>query len=354
MKTTRILWGIACALIFISSAFANTISVNQIQVQDAHTIRATFSENPNLDEGIIDAEIKVLQDINIIEATQGELEDTVKIILGDEILSNTSYSLLNISGAEGSIDFDTEEIVEGFESSNDLSDQEFDIDNIEIIDTTTIIVTYRGDIDAEIYEFKLLAEHTIDTIKKPVFSTPELLINVNPWLKGEGDYILMFIELQDVDGDYLEFDTGIYDFSTWKDIIAQTDNTSEKREANIEEEQSQKTVVELEELPELNTAGLVKEWVEPKVIEKFDDIVVEDEEPKNTDTLEVLEEIANLNDGNNVSDIENIQKEISVREAAGLVSEHPEAGPTTWVLVLVSIFINTFYYFTRRKKTLSL
>ena len=353
MKTTRILASIACLALYIQPAFANTLSVEQIEVQDAQSIRATFSENPNLKEGNIDAEIKVLHDVKVREVTKRETEENqIELTLKDSIMTNTSYSLLNISGAEGSIDFNTEETLEGFEAFNDSSDQEQDIDSIVILDDTTMIITYREDIEAENYEFKLLAEHEIASIQKSAFSTPELLVSVNPPLQADANYILMFIELQDVDGNYLEFDTGIYDFSTWSDIVSESNNSDVSEEV-VEAAQEVEELPEAEELPELNTAGLVKEGTQPKVIETLDDIIVEEESLEDTDTLDALREITDLNEGSDIADIQDIQESISVREAASLVSQHPETGPTTWIVILMSIFINTFYYFTRRKKTLS-
>ena len=51
-------------------------------------------------------------------------------------------------------------------------------------------------------------------IEKKDFDLPEIFITVEPPLVEGTDYILMIIDMQDRDGNYMEFDTGIYDFST--------------------------------------------------------------------------------------------------------------------------------------------
>jgi len=59
-----------------------------------------------------------------------------------------------------------------------------------------------------------MAESKVTKIEKPDYFMPELTLSVEPPLISNQDYILMFIQMQDVDGNFLEFDTGIYDFST--------------------------------------------------------------------------------------------------------------------------------------------
>jgi hypothetical protein len=73
---------------------------------------------------------------------------------------------------------------------------------------------YRQELTSSIFEYKLLAESRIVKIEKPDYFIAELIITVEPPFISQQDYILMFIDMQDVEGNYLEFDTGIYDFTT--------------------------------------------------------------------------------------------------------------------------------------------
>lgn len=89
-----------------------------------------------------------------------------------------------------------------------------DIENIEILDASTIIVRYVQNISGTTYDFKLLAENNVVKVEKPTYDAPEIIITVEPPLLGEQDYILMVVDMKDVDGKQLQFDTESYDFTT--------------------------------------------------------------------------------------------------------------------------------------------
>jgi len=96
---------------------------------------------------------------------------------------------------------------------------------IELIDDRTIHISYTQDLVETAFEYKLLAESIVTRIEKRDYDTPELHISVEPPFVAGRDYILMFIDMQDVDANYIEFDTGIYDFSTAEGEIQETTGT---------------------------------------------------------------------------------------------------------------------------------
>ena len=176
-----------------------------------------LSENPNLEVGAVEGEITVLNDIKLTGGFM--LEDDafgVELLLEGALSPNTSYSLLTVSGTQGSIDFRTGDDVEGFTASNVQNTEDQEIDSIEVIDERTIMIQYTQELTSSIFEYKLLAESEVVKIEKPDYFLAELIISVEPPLKSEEDYILMFIDMQDLEGTSLEFDTGIYDFSAPK------------------------------------------------------------------------------------------------------------------------------------------
>jgi hypothetical protein len=189
-----------------------------------------------------------------------------------------------------------------------------DIDSIEVIDDRTIIVYYRDPITASELEYKLLAESEVTKIEKLDFYSPEILISIQPPFISEKNYILMFIEMQDASGEFLEFDTGIYDFVSPIIDDTPTNELTEEEEVDTDENLE---VIEVQTPSE-----------EPTSLETELQAAGEEELLKESDEL------------------------LDTQEVAAMVSETPETGAQTWVLILATLFINSFYYLSRRKKAI--
>lgn len=303
---------------FASFVYSAPLGVDTIEVKDPNTLSVMLSENPNLSTGEIEAEITILHDVKLRGGfLSDETSDTVELILEDPILPNTNYSLLTVVGAEGSIDFTTPAGVEGYVTDKLSAVSEQDIGSIEIIDDRTINIVYNSVLTSSTYEYKLLAEATVTKVEKNQFESPELTISVEPPFKASQDYILMFIEMQDVDGNFLEFDTGIYDFSTDDDleeVVQEESGTGSTMTGSTVEETPEESTPEVEntnteEEPELNAAG--------------------NEETTETGSGQVAEDIE------------------TVASAAEVT---PDTGAETWVLIALTLIINTIYYSARRKR----
>jgi len=267
-------------------SYSAELSVDEIKVIDANTLNVTLSENPNLEIWEIDGEIRVLNDVKLRGAFASETETTeVELILEDSLKADTTYSLLTVLGADGSIDFTTPSNVEWFSALNISSVEVQDIDSIEVIDDRTIIVNYRDAITSSSLEYKLLAESEVIKIEKPDFYSPEIIISIEPPFTSEKDYILMFIEMQDASGEFLEFDTL---------NVVEVQNLVENKSNG-------------EDIPELEAAG-DETWL------------IKDKEMLYTE------------------------------EVATMVTQTPQTGAASWVLVLVTLLINSFYYLSRKKK----
>jgi hypothetical protein len=72
-----------------------------------------------------------------------------------------------------------------------------DIDQIEILDDTTILITFRQELSSLDYDFKLFAELDIKEIRKESSELPVLNIETHTALKSETNYLLMFIDMLD-------------------------------------------------------------------------------------------------------------------------------------------------------------
>jgi len=315
----------------IHISYAGSLWVDEIKVIDSNTISVMLSENPNLNVWEIDAEVTLLNDVSTRGAVLSDISDNqVELMLEDAILPNTSYSLLTISWEDGSIDFTTTDSVEWFSAINNSLGESQDIDKIEMIDDRTMIISYTNDLLSDSYEFKLLAESRVVTIEKPDYYTPELIITLDPPLIWNQDYILMFIDLEDIDGNYIEFDTGIYDFTT-EDI-----------EEAIQEEALTQSGSITEETTEESDSEMVDE--ELKISESEDELL---EEENNVQDEELIE----LEAAPEVSLEKTTQDDITT--VASTVTSTPDTGAETWIIIFATLFINTLYYWARRKKAIT-
>jgi len=304
------------AVMLTSSTFADSIDASSVVAISPHEIEVTFSENPNLRVWEVNAEVKVLQDISLRGGFSSSEANSVELILEDPLLPNTYYSLLSIIGADGSIDFKTSEELSGKTIMNLAREGDEDIKSITIRDPRTILIHYVQELTETQFEYKLLAESTVEAIENRAYDDGKIYMSINPPLIAEQNYILMFLDMQDVDGMFLDFESGIYDFSTppseeWDTVQwVSTTVISDTLEESLEN-------------------------IDRGVIE---DITILPE------VLIIEEEVENLQAAG-----EEISLEKNINEVAQQVSETPDTGAETWVLILLSLVINTIYYLSRKK-----
>ena len=293
----KLLFLVAISISTAITYAASPMSVEEIQVVDKNTLEVTLSENPNMKVGIIDADINILSDIKLLGwfISQDSAKE-VELLLEKPIMPNTRYSLLSVLGVDGSMDFTTPEVIDEYSETNTALEEGMqNISAIKIIDETTILISYTQELSASTFEYKLLAESDVVKVEKLNYDDPKLTITVEPPFISEQDYILMFIEMKDIDGNYIEFDTWIYDF---KSPIIETETNIEE---NVQWSTNESEIIDLE------AAG-------------------------NQDNSET-----NVAAGN-------------TEEVAMSAESTPDTGAQTWILVIITLVINTFYYSARRKK----
>jgi len=306
------------------------LGVEEIQVIDKNTISVTLSENPNLEVWDVEGELTLLSDASLRWAILTQWSsNTVELIMEDALMPETNYSLLTINGADGSMDFTTPESLEWYTQDNISSWTNQNIKNIEIIDDRTLLIEYNLDVNSTNFEYKLLSESIIESVMKPDYFNPELIITVSPPLVWEKDYILMFIEMQDVDGEFLEFDTGIYDF-----VSPKLEDLGDEESFQIEES-SDDTIPQNEKNSEILLA------------ESLDDEAAQDESEEEIPDLTAAGEDTSLEKDSSQSDT---WETVGTLQAAAEMTQTPETGAQTWIIIFASLFINSIYYLSRRKR----
>lgn len=358
------------SLAFMSSAHADNLGVETIETIDTTTIEVTLTENPNLDSEEINAEVAILNDLVI---TSIEVEESasniIEIEMAENFVSNMKYSLVGILWSSGSIDFVIPEEVIWFIDHNDEVSEDQNIESIEIVGPKTIHVVFSKDFNLEgneDYEFKFLLENDVEKIEKKDFMAPVLTIYTKSQLKSDQEYILMFIDIQDVDGNYLEFDTWIYDFTTSdlenssesvmsaeeKEEEESTETQDMEKNASTEEKQSAVIITPLNAAPAIEkNSGGIRIVEDIGSVEEFEaSLDAEIEKGQYLEDIKQIEKIQKLEQEWVLQEKEAEVITKNIEKVAMNVSETPATWAETLVLIIVSLFINTIYYFTRRKK----
>lgn len=289
-------------LVRATDSFA--VDVESVQLPSLGQINVVLNENLNLPTGDIQADVGVLSDVEIYNASvSAESQNIVHISLAEALKTGESYSLLSIAGAEGSIDFSTPENgLDGYVVFNPIFTTGQDISELEITDPYTIKVTFNEALTQGEVEFKLLEENPIASIQKPDYFIPELVFTLEEDLEEEKDYIIMFIELTDVEGEIVEFDTGIYEFDTHN--MGESD-------------------------PEMDT-------MEDDMMDMF----FGEGDELSDETMQMLAA---------GEDILNQEDDAQIEAVADNADETPDTGAETWVIVFATLFLNTAYFIRRKR-----
>lgn len=327
----------------LSSQQVLAADVTVIDVIDTNTLNFSLTEGVEFKQWVITGEIQVLQDM-IVEKVTPSASDSkiVTISLVSPLQTETDYSILTVFGADGTIDFTTpSSIVPGKEFSNQaILLWEQTIEKVTIINNLTIEVLYTSEVtDIENLEYKLLGTLAIKSIEKKDMEWNRIYVSLSSSLLPSQDYILMIISLLDVNAADVDIESGIYDFTT-PDMLENFDLTPEEDNTeNIFLE----TFVPLEEEKDNTAAKLsVQEKIAAKNALKNDTSVAQsdiDEQMSDVSTWE--EPDIELNAAS--------EEEKFVETLIHEVSETPETGAETVILLLLTFIITGFYYSARGK-----
>ncbi|PIE85570.1 hypothetical protein CSA08_01310 [Candidatus Gracilibacteria bacterium] len=273
--------------LFLLTSVAHAYEVKKVDVKDDKTMDVSLNDEVQFTQGKITGDIKVLKDISISMSSK-DFEELSKVVLtlDKSLEKNANYSLLSIFGADGSIDFTTGENISGVELVNSES---VDISEQGIVKVNivnpTTVEVYFSE-DLEGEEFEFKLLKEVNIDSLSSIGKNNITVKLSSRLESATDYMLVLVSLTDSNGLELSFDEDIFDFST-PDELVKTKVTEDEAAALS-----------------LNSAG--------------------DE--------------TNLEDNDNFID-----------NVASNVTETPDTGAETWVLLFGTFILNTFYYFYRKK-----
>lgn len=307
-------------LLSVKSSYAleagNTIK--SITPTTTQSLTLEVAEDTLLQGDTITGDVKIYQDIHVISATKG-VEDSKKVIiqLDTELQKDASYSILSIAGAEGSMEFTFPSLTPETEVANatlDASGQ--GIAKVTLKDPTTLELTFSQNIVENDFEFKFYKDTPVKSIT--VWKdTKTFEISLGSDLLENSNYVGTLTYLEDEGNTKVDIENGIYDFKTATLTAAGSSTGWEK---SLEES----LLSALEESAGLNGEATGGELLDSEK-EMQNALNSASEDPKNAEPTQ----------------LENM---------ALSQNQTPDTGAETWVLILGTLIINTFYYLARRKR----
>lgn len=293
---------------YATSAYAAVdASIKSVTATDPQVINVTLAAPISGDTFTWDA--KILKDISVKSATKSSTNaKVINLQLGAKLMPDTSYSILSIFWADGNIDFTLKSAIENTEYAN--TDASASIQKVVVKDAENIDIYFKDDLKDGDFEFKVLSNLGVETIKRDAVNATDLIFTVKTPLESNMGYILMMVSLKDSQWNDINFSEGIYDFNTGEIKKPLQDATATGSTSTTESLSTQSGATGTgEKIVNLNSAAVITQ----------------------TDS------------GSQVD-----QK--LTEEVASTVAETPKSGPETWGLILASLIINTVYFYSRRKK----
>lgn len=216
MKKIKVLILLAIFTIFTWNAFASTIDT--IEAIDNNTIELTASEDVIFSDVNVVWNIKLLKDIPVSFSTKDPANfKKIVLNLSSDLTSNTSYSLITILWADWNIDFNIWDYLE-WESVNDnlLAGEKW-LEKVNIIDSRTMELYFTYDLTDDIFEFKILSEIKVDSLKSEWNNKVRLEISKN--LEKQTAYIIMILSIDNAMGTAITLNEDLYDLVTPANLI---------------------------------------------------------------------------------------------------------------------------------------
>ncbi len=326
---------ITALLLSVKSGYAATdemYNLKAITATSTQSLEIELNKSVDIKDKSISSDLKVYQD----KAVRDSLKDStntkvVKVSLTDALTKGDSYSILSISWVEWSIEFTTGESLENSEIQNDsLDGEEQGIEKITIVDASTIDITFIKDLDDEEFDFKVYKNIAVDSMTLGDSDTKiDVVLKDN--LEDNSDYVWT-VTLFEGWLDKIDVDSGIYDFitetlvkytkkETTTTLSGELDDIDLSEWGTDEESLEETLLAALEGTSTVGSEGELLEW----------------EQEINYELNSAWEDPLNR---------ENTQLE----NLALSTHETPDTGAETWVLIIATFIINTFYFLSRRKR----
>lgn len=288
-KNKIIIW---IVLSFAILTFANAETLNYkiqgITKDSDNKLNVTFDQA--LTASGVSGDIKVFKDLDIVDVKKDEnLPSKLNITLWNDIKIWNTYNVFAVFWVDTSADFMVEDWL-AVKMLSKAPETQW-IVRVAFKDSKTMELYFKDSLTWSDYEFKLLEEYSVTDISTSSWS---LLVTTSTPLENDSNYIFMVVSLSDNLWNEYKVNESIYDFTLWNPQIN-------------------------EETKNLNSAS----------------------ENLNVDTPQTESSMTwNLNfENGNLWNIETI---------ANKTTQTPDTWAETWVLMLLTLIINSIYFLTRK------
>ena len=312
VKKVSIIWAtILVATLSVKSIYASwAYDLTSIKATTKKTIELQL--NNNINKVLNQSDLEVYKPMTN-KASKLE-EKKVLLELDNPIEKNSSYSLLSISDLNWSIIFNTDDNFIGKEiKNNDLDSKSEGIKSVLIKDANHIEINFLQNVNWNL-EFQLLKSLDI----KDVFSiswTDKIKAILKNNMLDNTRYLGTISYIADNNWNKIDISNGVNYFKT------------EKLADYVEADDS-----------DLKLKKLKEKDLEKQLIESLDKNGKIDSKEK-----EVL---------NSASEDPVNKKKTQLEKLALSQKQTPETGAETWILILAALILNTFYFLSRKKKSI--
>ena len=318
VKNSAILWfSILFILLSIKSSYAaETYMLKNIEATTTKTVELELDKKIN--KTFTQSDLEIYKSIDNKATKVDNEENKIILELTSDIEKNTNYSLISLSSIEWNIIFKTwNDILLKEIENNNLEDGAQWIKSVLIKDTKHLVLTFSQKINTWELEFQLLKTLKVKSIIS-LADSAKIKATLELEMMNNEQYLATLTYLETNSLEKIEISKWINYFKTWE--LAKYEWPT-KEELALENSSNNDQSLEdalnkaLEE-----SSGLNSEEVKNELNSAAED-------PENKEKTQ-LEKLA-LN-----------QKET------------PDTGAETWILLLATFIINTFYYLSRRKKSI--
>lgn len=261
-----------------------------------HTLKINFDSQIPADRTYT-GDIKVFKDLLIDKVTKDTvMSNKIILSLNDEIKVWSTYNILSVFWVEWSADF-TVENISNVKMLSETTDAQW-ITKVVLKDNKTIELYFKAPLVWNEFEFKWLEDLGITETKSSNWS---LILKTVSAIENNKDYILIFMSLADNMGNNYLLSESIHNFTIWSETQVEKINTIE-------------------------TANITNNIIEPATL---------------------TWQVENLNES--LLNTENWTWSVwNVENIAVTAEETPDTGPETWILMFLTLIINSIYFLTRK------
>jgi len=217
MKTIKIL--VLLSIIggfFYWNAYASTIE--KLEALDNNTVQLTASSDVVFSDVKVEGDIKLLKDVSVSFSSKDRVNSRkVLINLSNNLITNTSYSLITVLWGEWNIDFKISDTISWEFSNTGFLEWEKWVEKINIIDPKTLELYYNYDLTEWTFEYKILSEIELSGLSSTWNNV--LDIEIAKSIESSSNYIVMILSLKDALWKTVNLKEDLYDLFTSDDLV---------------------------------------------------------------------------------------------------------------------------------------